>query len=96
MHVISSVNVFRTKALTGDSIFTSPTGEGTTILRGHPSHAKVQPFAGQRKYLHLGYFKTLSIGASPRIEPTTSALQLSALSTELILPRFIEKKIRLT
>ena len=53
MHVISSVNVFRTKALTGDSIFTSPTGEGTTILRGHPSHAKVQPFAGQRKYLHL-------------------------------------------
>ena len=25
----------------GDTIFTSPTGDGTSILRGHPSHAKV-------------------------------------------------------
>ena len=32
-----SVNVFSTKVLTGDTIFTS----GTAILRGHPSHAKV-------------------------------------------------------
>ena len=37
----SSVNVFSTKVLIGDTIFTSPTGDGTTILRGHPSHAKV-------------------------------------------------------
>ena len=36
-----SVNVFSTKVLTGDTIFTSPTGEETAILRGHPSHAKV-------------------------------------------------------
>ena len=30
-----SANVFCTKVLLGD------TGDGTTILRGHPSHAKV-------------------------------------------------------
>ena len=36
-----------------DTIFTSPTREGTTILRGHPSHARVQPFAVQREYLHF-------------------------------------------
>ena len=48
-----SVNVFSTKALTGGTIFTSPTGEGTAILPGHPSHAKVQPLAVQREYLHF-------------------------------------------
>ena len=32
----------------GDTIFTSPTGDGTAILHGHQSHAKVQPPAGQR------------------------------------------------
>ena len=48
-----SVNVFSTKVLIGDTIFTSPTGDGTAILRGHPSHAKVYPFAGQREYLHF-------------------------------------------
>ena len=36
-----SVNVFSTKVLTGDTIFTSPAGDGIAILRGHPSHAKV-------------------------------------------------------
>ena len=48
-----SVNVFSTKVLIWDTIFTSPTGDGTAILRGHPSHAKVYPFAGQREYLHF-------------------------------------------
>ena len=38
-----SASVFGTKVLIED------TGDATTILRGHPSHAKVQPFAGQRK-----------------------------------------------
>ena len=33
-----SVNVFSTKVLIGDTIF-----DGTAILRGHPSHEKVQP-----------------------------------------------------
>ena len=50
-----SVNVFSTKALIisafvlntlvspiiGDTIFTSPPGDGTAILHAHPSHAKV-------------------------------------------------------
>ena len=39
MHL--SVNVFSTKVLIGDTIFTSPTGDGTNILRGHPSDVKV-------------------------------------------------------
>ena len=36
-----SVNVFSTKVLTGGTIFTSPSGDRSAILRGHPSHAKV-------------------------------------------------------
>ena len=36
-----SVNVLSTKVLIVDTIFTSPNGDGTTILRGHLSHAKV-------------------------------------------------------
>ena len=36
-----SVNVLSTKVLIEDTIFTSPTGDGTAILRGHPRHAKV-------------------------------------------------------
>ena len=68
-----SVNVFSTKVLIGTLYFTSPNGDGTAILRGHPSHAKVQPPAGQRKYLHFSViFKTLSIGPAPGIEPPTS------------------------
>ena len=29
------------------------TGNGTAILRGHPSHEKVKPFVGQRQHLHF-------------------------------------------
>ena len=36
-----SVNVFSMKVLIGDTSFTLPSGDGTAILRGHPSHAKV-------------------------------------------------------
>ena len=36
-----SINVFSTKVPIGDTIFKSPTGDGTAILRGHPSYAKV-------------------------------------------------------
>ena len=48
-----SVNVFSTNVLTGDTNFTSPTGDGTAILRDHPSHAKVLPLAVQRECLHF-------------------------------------------
>jgi len=36
-----SVNVFRKKVLVEDTIFTSLSGDGTAILRGHLRHAKV-------------------------------------------------------
>ena len=36
-----SVNVFSIKILIGDTIFTSPTGDETAILRVYPSHVKV-------------------------------------------------------
>ena len=36
-----SVKVSSTKVLIGDTTFTSRTGDGTAILRGLPSHAKV-------------------------------------------------------
>ena len=49
-----SINVFSTKVLIGDTIFTSP----TCIAKGAPSF--------------LSYFKTLSIGPAPGIEPATS------------------------
>ena len=58
MHFYLSVNVFSTKVLIGDTIFTSPNGDGTAILRGHPSHAKVSPLAEQRKYLHQNRHST--------------------------------------
>ena len=34
-------NAFSSKVLIGDTIFTFPIGDGTTISRGHPSHTKV-------------------------------------------------------
>ena len=36
-----TVNVFSSKVLTDDLIFTSPIGGGAAILRAHPSQAKV-------------------------------------------------------
>ena len=55
MHFILSVTVFSTRVIIfiGDAIFTSPTGDGTAILCGHLSQAKVKPFAGQKHYLHF-------------------------------------------
>ena len=53
-----NVNVFSTNVLIGDTIFTSPNGDRSAILRGHPSHAKVSPLAVQRKYLHFSVILT--------------------------------------
>ena len=64
-----TVNVFIKKVLIVGTIFTSPTGYRTAILRGHPSHAKVQPLGVQRDYLH---FSVMSNSPVPRIEPATS------------------------
>ena len=49
----------------------------TAILRGRPSHAKVQPL---RQYLQFSViFKTLSIGPVPGIEPAMPATSRSAV-----------------
>ena len=54
-------NVFSTKVGIGDSIFTSPTGDGTGILRvNRPNHTKALPFARQRQYLHFSVFQEFS------------------------------------
>ena len=63
-------NVFSTKVGIGDSIFTSPTGDGTAILRGHrPNHTKALPFARQRQYLHFSVFQEFSrrLGCTPAL-----------------------------
>ena len=46
---------------------TSPNGDETTIFRGHPSHTKVQLFAGQRQYLRFSVILRPFRG----MEPTT-------------------------
>ena len=40
-HISMSVDVFSTKVGYEGTIFTSSTGDGAAILRGHPRHAKV-------------------------------------------------------
>ena len=69
-----------------DTIFTSPTGYRTTILRDHPSHAKVQPLAVQRDYLHFSViFERPWVMVQPReSNPRPLTLQSCALPTELI------------
>ena len=42
------INVLSKKVLIEDTILPSPTGDRIAILRGHPSHTKVWPFARQR------------------------------------------------
>ena len=88
-----SVNAFSTKVLIGDTIFTSPTGDETAILRGHPSHAKVQPFVEQRQYLHFSVIlRPWVLIRSRESNSRPPALPWSALPTELVLSRLINQK----
>ena len=48
-----SVNVFSTKILIEDIIFTTLTKDETAIFPDHPSHAKVELFAVLRQFLHF-------------------------------------------
>ena len=48
-----SVNVLSKKILIGDTILRLLPETGPPILRGHTSHAKVLPLAGQMQYLHF-------------------------------------------
>ena len=78
--------VFSTKELTGDTIFMSPTVDVTLILRGHPRHAEVEPFAVQRQYLHFSVILRPGVLVQPqKSNPRPPALQANALPTELIL-----------
>ena len=90
-----SDNVFSTKVLTGDTIFTSPTGDGTAILRARSSEPREGLAARWAKEVPsiLSYFKTLSIGPASGIEPATSRSAVSALPTELILPRLNQRAL---
>ena len=63
-----SVNVSSMKVLIGDTIFMSPNGDWTAILRDEglaTCSAKGVPSL-------LSYFKTLSTSQAPGIEPATS------------------------
>ena len=61
-----SVNVFSSKVQIEDTIFMSPTGDGTAILRGHPIHAKANK--ANAVPLFLSYCMILSVSPGPRIE----------------------------
>ena len=70
-----SVNVFSTKVLIRDTIFTSPTEDGRRNRRfTWSSEPREGPAACRAKGVpsFLSYFKTLSIGPAPGIEPATS------------------------
>ena len=63
---MKSVHVFSKQVLIGDTIFPSPPGDGTAILRGQAvCRAEEVPS-------FLSYSKTLTIVPLPGIEPATS------------------------
>ena len=71
----------------GDIIFISPTGDGTVILRGHPSHPKVQPLAVPTD--SQLFIKTLNRVRSRELNPRPPDMKSSALGTQLILQGLI-------
>ena len=77
-----SVNVFSTKVFGGYYF----TGDETTTLCGHPSHAKVWLFVVQRQYLHFSVFvRPWVLVRAHELYPWPPALHSSTLPTELIL-----------
>ena len=56
-----SVTVFSTKVLIWDTIFTSPTGDGTTILRDLPSQRRSSHLQGKSQYVSLFSLLSASI-----------------------------------
>ena len=69
-----ALNVFSTKVLIGDTVFTFPTGDGTDRHLTWSSEPREGSAACRAKAVlsFLSYFKTLSIGPAPAIEPATS------------------------
>ena len=90
-----SVNVFSTKVLIGDTIFTSPTWDGTAILRQWLSEPREGLLVCRVKAVpsFLSYFKTLSIGPAPGIEPATSRSAVKRSTDWANLPRLAPSKI---
>ena len=64
--------MFSRKVLIGDTIFTSHTWDGTTIMWSSKPHACLAICKVKAVPSFLSYFKTLSILPSPGIEPLTS------------------------
>ena len=62
-----SVNVFSMKVLIGDTIFMSPNGDWTAILREGLATCSAKGVPSL-----LSYFKTLSTSQAPGIGPATS------------------------
>ena len=77
-----SVNVFSTKVLIWDTIFTSPTGDVTAILRGHPSPRRSSHLQGKGHYISL--FSLLSVSL---IHAHVLSTPLSAAA--LLLPQLL-------
>ena len=74
-----SVNVFSTKVLTGDTIFyVSNWRRDRHFTWSSEPHEGLACYSAKGVPSFRGYFKTLSIGPAPRIEPATS---LSAVNT---------------
>lgn len=92
LKLLLSVNVFSTKVLIKDTILTSPTGVGATILCGHPIHAKVWLFACRAKVVpsFLSYFQSISPNLASGIEPPTSCSAIKhSTEWELILLQLV-------
>ena len=66
-----SVNVFSTKVLIGDTIFTSPTGDGTATLWSSEPREGLAICRANAVPSFLSHFNTMSIGPVPEIEPVT-------------------------
>ena len=72
-------SVFSTKVGIGDSIFTSPTGDGTAILRGHrPNHAKALPFC-----------RTKAVPSLLGVSGVLSEVGMSTCSVGLFVPVYV-------
>ena len=77
------------------NVFSTPSGDGTAILRGYPSNAKVYPFAGQSKYLYFSVTLRPWVLVRSRLSsPRPPAQQSSALPADLILLRLNEPKFK--
>ena len=76
---------------------TSPTGDGTAILCGHPSYAKVYPLAVQREYLHFSVIlRPWVLVWTWELNPQPPTLQSHALLTEPTVPQYVSVVVLLT